>query len=394
MTANATSIAAVVPCHDAAETIGATVAALRGSTVPPDVIVCVDDASTDRTVAVVQMLASEPGAPIRLLSTEGVRGAAAARNVGARDVDTDLLLFIDADVVVAATAIAMLRERLRSGWSAVVAAHRPVSLRPGSMAHFQAALLHDAYASLDASDSPYFGTNCALIPRPLFLDAGGFDTTYSAATVEDFAFGRKLRARRHRIALETEAAVFHNHHYKARSFTTNYYRKARDLAVLDGVPRPGRAVGYCRPGHLASGALSLVATAAIAVGAVDERRRAAALGVVAGSAALLAAMWRPFLKLARAHGTQRVITFALLRWWVSCVGVAGGVAGVLARLQAGRHEGRSQPPRHESTAAQEPEHLRRKEQDRRDERPQVTLDDEIVTKVDRGALDGASEMRS
>lgn len=338
-----TAISVVIPCYNAAATLPATLTALARSSLQPLEVLCADDGSDDDTVATVALLASESVVPIRLLPGPGRQGPAAARNRGAAEARGELLLFIDADVVVARGALAAMHRRLAAGWSAVVATHADISLQPGALAHFQAALLHDVFRSVDADDSPYLGTNCVLLRRAAFDAVGGFDASFRAATVEDFAFGHQLRALHHRLAVAPDAIVYHNHHYTLRSFTRNYFRKARDLVRLEGLPRPGAAtaVGYTSASNVGAGAAS-VGVAAATVGAIAGVARVPLLAVAVLAAASLLVRWRPFLGRARVHaGRTRWVTFAVLRWWVSVVGVAGGLRGLVTA--GGRPRGLQSP---------------------------------------------------
>ena len=86
-------LAVVVPAHNAADTITGCVAALRQQRYEgPVAIIVVDDGSTDDTAA----LARAAGATV--ITTPRGRPAA-ARNVGARAAEANIICFTDADCV-------------------------------------------------------------------------------------------------------------------------------------------------------------------------------------------------------------------------------------------------------------------------------------------------------
>ena len=84
----------MIAARDAAETLGAAIAALAAQEDAPEFeVIVVDDGSTDATRAV-----AEAGPlPVRLLTTAGGQGPGAARNVGAAAARAALLVFTDAD---------------------------------------------------------------------------------------------------------------------------------------------------------------------------------------------------------------------------------------------------------------------------------------------------------
>jgi len=204
----AATISAIVPCYNAGATIEATLQSLVSGDVVPDEIVCVDDGSRDATAAVIQEFRRRAGAEVKLVSLPTNRGAAAARNGGAIAATGDLLLFIDADVILGAPALAAMRARMDLDDAiAVVALYAPVSSTGGVLAGFQSLLANATFRGLDHQDLPYFGTQCVLLRREEFLRAGGFSESYRGATVEDLEFGFRLRTAGRRIALAPSASI-------------------------------------------------------------------------------------------------------------------------------------------------------------------------------------------
>ena len=166
-------LSVLIACLNAQETLGDQLEALAGQPcpVPWELLVC-DNGSTDGTAAVVERYADR--LPVRLVDAGARRGAAAARNVGARLARGEWLAFCDADDVVA------------EDWLATVCAaltdHRFVAGR------FDGERLNTARARrsrpLDqqtglqgGSDGtlPHAGAGNMGIHRAVFLAVGGFD---------------------------------------------------------------------------------------------------------------------------------------------------------------------------------------------------------------------------
>jgi glycosyltransferase involved in cell wall biosynthesis len=101
-------ISFVVPAHNEAALLPATLRAIRAAAAEPYEIVVVDDASTDETARV----AESEGA--RVISVE-LRQIAAVRNAGACAARGEYLFFVDADTVVNAAVVGEALRALRSG---------------------------------------------------------------------------------------------------------------------------------------------------------------------------------------------------------------------------------------------------------------------------------------
>lgn len=84
------SVAVVVPVHDGARYLEATIASVRAQTVAVDEFVVVDDGSTDDSAALAERLG------VRCIRQPN-RGPAAARNRGVDATTAELIAFLDAD---------------------------------------------------------------------------------------------------------------------------------------------------------------------------------------------------------------------------------------------------------------------------------------------------------
>jgi glycosyltransferase involved in cell wall biosynthesis len=120
-------IAVVIPAHNAAETINATLASLAGQSLPASEIVVVDDGSTDDGMAVVGLW--EGHLPIRIVRTEGPLGVAVARNMGVAASTSPLVTMLDADDILFPDHLASLAA-LHTGRLDVVTAD-PLRWIPG-----------------------------------------------------------------------------------------------------------------------------------------------------------------------------------------------------------------------------------------------------------------------
>lgn len=171
----------IVPAHDEAPLIGATLDAIAKATAclgkGVEVIV-VDDASTDATAAIAR------GRGAKVVQVGG-RQIAAARNAGAAAARGDRLLFVDADTLANQAVIAALMAAMdggAAGGGVAVRFHRPM---PVHMRLFE---------SVSIVLFRWFGITpgCFLFcTRQAFDAVGGFDERLYVT--EDVALGRALR---------------------------------------------------------------------------------------------------------------------------------------------------------------------------------------------------------
>lgn len=187
-------ISFIVPAYNEESLIGPTLAAIhaaaRGSGEPYEVIV-VDDGSTDRTAEV----ARECGA--RVVRVE-CRQIAGTRNAGAREAAGEILIFVDADTVIAPPTLRATLAALAAG-----AVAGGASLRlDGQIPWHGRLLLSLVRAGMRIGR---LAAGCYVFcTRAAFDAAGGFDERLYAS--EEIALSRAL-ARHGRVVILRETVV-------------------------------------------------------------------------------------------------------------------------------------------------------------------------------------------
>lgn len=190
----------VVPVHDGAETLPACLAALRD--LPADVdLVVVDDASTDGSGALAR------GFGVRVLTRPARGGASAARNSGVAATDADILVFVDADVVLRPDAVARLLARLEAdpellGVNGILALDLGT---PGLVTAFTNTSIHYQHLRHGAYVASAFTSLCAL-RRSALTQMGGWDER-SSRFADDV--GSRWRLPPRSVALELGAQGEH-----------------------------------------------------------------------------------------------------------------------------------------------------------------------------------------
>jgi GT2 family glycosyltransferase len=147
--------------------------------------------------------AARPPEQILVVDGPGSAGPADARNRGARRAIGDVLVFVDADVLVHGDAF----ERIRAVFEAerdLTAVFGAYDDEPGGgiVSAFRNLLHHHVHTTC-AGPAITFWAGLGAIRRDVFLTAGGFDSaSFASPSVEDVELGRRLADAGHRILLE------------------------------------------------------------------------------------------------------------------------------------------------------------------------------------------------
>jgi GT2 family glycosyltransferase len=195
----------IVPVHNGGDQLLLCLEALAASQRPPDQIIVVDDASTDSSGDIARQL----GADVVRLDSEP-RGPAFARNRGAEIAYSDVLVFIDADIVVHPDTLRRT-ERCLTEHPEVTALFGSYDDDPPSrtVVSRYKNLLHHYVHQHGKREAATFWAGCGAIRREVFLELGGFDERYRRPCIEDIELGARLRRGGYRVWLCPEIQVTH-----------------------------------------------------------------------------------------------------------------------------------------------------------------------------------------
>lgn len=267
-------ISVVVPTRDRPGSLRRCLAALAAQSAPALEVIVVDDGSRDRGA----VTATAAGA--RVVRSPG-RGPAAARNLGIRAAEGDVVCLLDDDCEPEPQWAAQLAAAARRAPGGV-AAGRTVA-PPGASAAVRASqaitnhLLED---SLDAGGHVGFAPSCNMGGLRDALAGLPFDTSYPLAAGEDREWWARARAAGVVALYEPRARVLHRQLLDLRGFLRQQYRYGRGAARFRrsgedrGLSGPSFYAGLTRRGFAegaAAGLLVLAAQAATAAGVAAER---------------------------------------------------------------------------------------------------------------------------
>jgi len=287
-------VSAVVPATDAPPTLERCLAALEASARRPDEVVVVRDA--------------------------GLRTPAAARNAGAERASGDVLVFVDADVVVHPDALALLLARLEDdpGLDAAFGAYDDRPGAPGVVPGFRYLLHHRVHAAAPGP-AETFWSGLGVVRREAFEAAGGFDP--ERRWLEDVDLGLRLRGMDRRILLDPRARATHLKHLTLLGMLRSdaFERAAPWTGLLLEHRRGGRVLNLGHR-HRAQGVLAGALALALAA-----RRPRSALLAFAGFLALDLS----FVALVhRRRGTRQALAAVPLHVLHHLAGLVGAFAGL------------------------------------------------------------------
>ena len=197
-------ISVVIPVHNGEASLATCLDAVGLSTHTNFEVVVVDDGSSDQSAA----LAKASGAQV--LATDGCRGPAHARNLGAGAAQGDVLLFIDADVLIRPDTLQRIDQAFADDpqLDALIGSYDEDPAAPNFLSQYKN-LMHcfvHQHASRRAST---FWTGCGAIRRSVFTDSRGFDERYTRPSIEDIELGVRLIRQGHKIELDRSLMVKH-----------------------------------------------------------------------------------------------------------------------------------------------------------------------------------------
>jgi Glycosyl transferase family 2 len=233
------------------------------------------------------LIALEHAGADEILVADTPAGAtpALARNLAVERATGDVLVFVDADVVVHPDALERIRERLRDpALDAVFGSYDDAPEAPGAVSGFRN-LLHHHVHHAGAGPADSFWTGLGAVRRAVFDAAGGLDP--KRRWLEDVELGARLVQAGARIELDP---AIQGTHLKAYTLAGMLHVDTVERAIpwVD-LMLAGRAPRRSLNAGARHRAAALLATGA--VGAVAARRPWLALGALAAFAALNADLY-------------------------------------------------------------------------------------------------------
>lgn len=284
-------VSVIVPAFNAARTIARCLSDLFASDYPRLEVLVVDDASTDDTRERCVALRC------RVIRQPSNRGAAACRNLGAREARGEILCFVDADVAVRPDAIRHLADSLRDPGraAAVIGRYTAAQEVTGFFSVYQN--LFTLFNHERSGDEVgWFWTALGAVRADVFLATGGFNERYRTPSAEDVEFGYGLADRGYRIRYDRRVEAVHLHRHTLRSLLRNSFIRGAALVELGWRMRPKDRFAHGFSDRRNLYALVAAAALTIAVGGAVTSPRWAVPALAAAAVFVLANL--PFYRFA------------------------------------------------------------------------------------------------
>lgn len=207
------SFSIIIPCHNAASTLGKCLKALLNSDYPRDLfeIIIADDLSTDDSLEIARSLGA------RIIETEEKSGPGGARNRGVEAAGNDYLIFIDSDVIASPQTLRQFSDAInRYPDYCVIQAIYGEADYSTVYSQFQQNWFSYFYTLRKNYPTRVLSTSCIAIKKVDFYEAGLLNP--GLRTNEDTEFGYRLALRGKKILICTDIAVFHDRNFNFKSF--------------------------------------------------------------------------------------------------------------------------------------------------------------------------------
>ncbi|MCD4653397.1 glycosyltransferase [bacterium] len=159
------------------------------SKVQPTEVIIVDDAMDAKALEIVERFAQKY--PIRIVSNKG-QGVSSARNAGAGQAVSEILMFMDTDVVLLPQTLQIVDEAfIDPQIDGIVGVQSERFRFTDFFSRWKNHWMRFTYQRL-SGDVHLFYTSCAAIRRKVFMESSGFDEEYRLPSIEDTAFGADI----------------------------------------------------------------------------------------------------------------------------------------------------------------------------------------------------------
>jgi GT2 family glycosyltransferase len=198
-------LSVIVPVHNGKLQLPRCLEALRTSEFTDFEVIVVDDCSTDNTPQIIER------AGARYLRTPRKMGPGGGRNLGVSEARGGIVVFVDADVVIAPGTLARIAADFDADadLAAVFGSYDEAPAWGNFLSQYKN-LMHHYVHQLASERASTFWAGCGAMRKDVFLQFGGFDTErYPNPSIEDIDLGFRLSQAGRKILLDKSIQVKH-----------------------------------------------------------------------------------------------------------------------------------------------------------------------------------------
>lgn len=198
-------LSVIVPVHNGRLQLSRCLEALGKSEYTDFEVIVVDDSSTDNTRQIVERYRA------RYVRTPCRMGPGGARNLGVRDAQGEIVVFVDTDVVLPPEALRLIAEQFdRDPELAAVFGSYDEEPAWGNFLSQYKNLMHHFVHQSSNERAVTFWAGCGAMRRDRFEEMGGFAAQkYPEPSIEDIELGLRLVRARGKIRLNKQLQVKH-----------------------------------------------------------------------------------------------------------------------------------------------------------------------------------------
>lgn len=215
-------ISVIIPVYNGGEQFVRCLESLQLCSPRPLEIIVVADGQSDGS----WRFAQEKGHRTVLLERQS--GPATARNTGAELAKGDILLFLDADVIVKPNLIAVIQDffNRHTSYAALIGSYDAEPFEKNLISQYRNLLHHFIHQSSREEAQAFWGA-CGAIRKSIFFSVGGFDSKYRTASIEDIEIGYRLVNGGYKIKLEKDIQITHQKKWELLNMIqTDIFRRA------------------------------------------------------------------------------------------------------------------------------------------------------------------------
>lgn len=217
----------VIPAYNAALTLRPTLQSVFEYMPKNTEVIVIDDGSNDATV----LIAGE--FPCILLKNPNNQGAAAARNLGINHANNEIILFLDADVVLSPKTFSRFDRLFRSNEpvDAVVGMYSDNLPHHDFPSYYQLQQQRAYHRQTPYHTNALF-TACSAVRKAVFDRVGTFDESICGALMEDVELGKRIDTAGFTIVFDKDLHVQHLKKYHWKNLLLTRINRARGMGSL------------------------------------------------------------------------------------------------------------------------------------------------------------------
>lgn len=213
-------ISVIIPMYNASGCIESCLSAVLKQTANDLEILLIDDCSTDDTVQKAEKY------PFKIIKLEKRLTPAQVRNYGAKNASGNIIVFVDADVVLKPDSVEeIVRAMSRPDTDSVFGIYAEDTPQAGFFSQFQNLLIIYRYKRLprttDITCSFFFA-----IKKSVFEAVGGYNEEMSY--YEDIEIGKRLTREGYHCKFDPDLEVTHLKYYNNLSLIKDYFKKSAE----------------------------------------------------------------------------------------------------------------------------------------------------------------------